>query len=84
MPDSIRRGLRTTIQVLLAACAGMAGLVAVHVISAEQGGKAAAVCTFLAGLIAAAMNALEDRGTIPALLKAPASEGANPVPDPPT
>lgn len=27
------------------------------------------------------MNALEDNGTIPALLKAPASEGENPIPE---
>jgi hypothetical protein len=48
--------------------------------------KKAAVAAVAAGIIAAItflQNVLEDHTALPALGKAPASEGLNPVPDPP-
>lgn len=54
------RGLRTAVQVLLAAAAGLTGLVAAHVLTATQATAAGAVLTFLAGLIAVGMNAWEE------------------------
>lgn len=44
----------------------------------------AAVSAATAGIIALltwVVNALEDKGVVPAMLKSPASSGANPVPD---
>lgn len=79
MSDAIRRGIRTAIAVLVAAATGLTGLVAVHVITAEQGAKVGAVLIFLAGIITAGWNALEDADKVPSVLKATASSGANPV-----
>lgn len=90
MNDSTRRGLRTAIDFLpavLLACAacfadpdfrnaltdlGLGGLIPIF----------SAVVLVLLTLISKIKNALEDAGKIPALLKAPASQGENPVPDP--
>ena len=43
----------------------------------------AATISGIIALISWAQNALEDKTAIPAVLKAPASEGQNPVPDAP-
>jgi hypothetical protein len=79
MPDSLRRALRTLFQ------AGTAGVIVacyqafVHPLTPEQ---AAAALAGLTVVITFGQNALEDAGAIPAMGKAPASPGANPVPDP--
>lgn len=79
MPDALRRALRTLFQ------AGTAGVVVacyqafVHPLTAEQ---AAAALAGLTVVFTFGMNALEDAGAIPAFGKAPASVGADPVPDP--
>lgn len=81
MNDPIRRALRTLLWLTLAAAGAVPALAAAFDVPAQLVGKIVAVFTFAGVLITAAINGLEDRGTIPALLKAPPSAGANPVPD---
>lgn len=79
--DSTRRALRTGYQFLIA-CIGIVPVLA-EVIPAHSplAAQLAVVLAFLAA-VTKVLNTLEDRGLIPAFLKAPASPGANPVPDP--
>lgn len=82
MKDSTRRGIRTALQLLVTlvtngALFGLLVLFGVDV-TVEAFGIVAAV---LLPIVTTIQNGLEDRNTIPALLKAPASSGANPVPD---
>jgi hypothetical protein len=81
MRDATRRGLRTAGQLavtLLANGAAFGLLQAFGVpVTLEQYGAATAV---LLPFITVGLNALEDAGAIPALGKAPASDGADPVP----
>lgn len=83
MSDATRRGLRTALQLIVTLLTNGAafGLLAALDVSVtlEQYGAATAV---LLPVVTAGLNALEDAGTIPALLKAPASPGATPVPEP--
>lgn len=82
MSDAKRRGLRTGLQ-LLATLLGNGALFGLLVllgvpVTTEQ---FAAVTAVLLPVVTALLNALEDQGTIPAVWKAPASDGENPVPD---
>lgn len=82
MSDALRRGLRTALQlvVTLLGNGALFGLLVVLEVpvTLEQFGAVSAV---LLPIVTAGLNALEDRGTIPAVLKAPASPGAHPVPE---
>lgn len=87
MSDPIRRALRGFIQTFIGSFVGSGVLSGF-----EQDGvvdwaiaKKAAISAGVAGLVAVfafVQNWLEDNTQVPALLKAPASEGVNPVPDP--
>jgi hypothetical protein len=81
MSDAKRRGLRTALQTLVTLVGNGALFGLLHVlgvpVTAEQYAAASAV---LLPFVTAGLNALEDRGTIRAVLKAPASDGAEPVP----
>ena len=94
MSDALRRGIRTFLQAFVGTLALLAIPAMTDIIrsisNAEpytfdvnfwQGVVVAAVLSGIIALIAWAQNALEDRGTVPAPLKAPASEGQNPVPN---
>ena len=77
MNDAIRRGTRTLIDIAFVQAVVQALI--------EFGvdltvGQRAAIVTLGTFVVSAAKNALEDSGAIPALLKAPASDGENPVP----
>jgi hypothetical protein len=82
MKDSTRRGLRTALQLVLslATTGGLQGILALlgHALTAEQ---YAALTGALLPFVTVAVNSLEDAGTIPAVLKAPASDGQDPVPN---
>lgn len=81
MSDAIRRAIRTLLWVIAAAVPVIPSVAEVFDIPA---GQVAQVVTVLGGavtVLTALINALEDAGKIPALLKAPASSGENPVPD---
>jgi hypothetical protein len=80
MSDALRRGIRTLIQVLLAAAAGLSLLVSADVLSTGQATKAGAVCAFVAAIVSVVQNTLEDNTSFPALLKGPASSGEHPAP----
>lgn len=78
MTDPIRRALRTLVQFV--AAGGLTALV--DEVAADLYGSAKAAVFMLAALLVTyAQNELEDRGAIPAIGKAPASDGANPIPD---
>ena len=94
MSDALRRGIRTFFQGFIGVLALVAIPVLKQMVESAVGGQAididvnvwqgiivAAIAGGLIALIAWAQNALEDRGTVPAPLKAPASEGINPVPN---
>jgi hypothetical protein len=85
MPDALRRAVRSFVQSFVGV------LIASGVLSAasENGvvdwsaAKKAAMSAVAAGFVAVltyVQNALEDNTSMPAVLKAPASEGENPVP----
>lgn len=82
MTDAVRRSLRTLIWLCAAAVPAVPGLAAAFSLDAVLVGKIVAAFTFAGVIATGIVNGLEDRGTIPALLKAPPSAGANPVPDP--
>lgn len=78
MNDAVRRGIRTFMDVAfveamlqLVEAFGAALTEAQHV----------AILVVAPFFVSAVKNAMEDAGTIPALLKAPPSPGANPIPD---
>lgn len=81
MTDSTRRAIRTALDLIPAILAALLVLVPVLGLDAETVAKAGAVIGAITLALAKIRNALEDAGLIPALLKAPASGGANPVPD---
>lgn len=81
MSDAIRRGLRTLLWVIPAMAAGVPTLAAAFNLSATLVAKVTAIFGFILAVVTAAINGLEDRGTIPALIKAPASGGADPIPE---
>lgn len=79
MTDALRRGTRTFLDVAFVTAIVQA-LVEFGVdLTADQRAILVTLGTYATSAV---KNALEDNGTIPALLKAPASEGENPVPDP--
>lgn len=91
LPDSTRRAIRTALDNIV----GVLILLGVILpffgdFIREVGGadsvtaylaKAMVILTALVTLISRIKNMLEDRGVIPALFKAPASNGEDPVPD---
>lgn len=88
MTDALRRAIRTFIQAFLGSILSSGVLSAIATdgvvdLSGLQKVGAAALAAGLIALVSFAQNALEDVGTIPALLKAPASSGVDPFPDPP-
>jgi hypothetical protein len=75
--DAVRRALRTLFQFI--AAGGLTELV--DEVAADLTGTAKAAVFMVAALVITyAQNELEDRGAIPAVLKAPPSPGADPVP----
>lgn len=81
MTDAIRRGLRTFLWGLVAMTGAIPTLAAAFDVPAGRVAQITAVFTAATAVITAAINSAEDGGLIPALLKAPASSGENPVPD---
>jgi hypothetical protein len=81
MTDAIRRGLRTALWGLVAMTGAIPGLAAAFDLPAGIVAKVTTVFTAIAALVTVAINAAEDKGLVPALLKAPASSGENPLPD---
>lgn len=79
--DAPRRGIRSLLWALLALAAAVPANAAAFGLPAETVAKIGAVCAVLTAVTTAIVNALEDADVIPAFLKAPASDGANPVPD---
>jgi len=77
--DATRRALRTIYQFILA-CVGI--IPVLTELLPKDSPLVAQLLVVLGFLVAAVkvLNELEDRGIIPAWLKAPASEGANPLP----
>lgn len=82
MNDAPRRGIRSLMWALLALLAGVPATAAAFGLDPATTAKVGAVCALFTGIFTAAINGLEDAGYLPALLKAPPSGGANPVPDP--
>lgn len=94
LPDPVRRALRlflwTFLGIFSVTLTGWLGSVVEWASTSDQAfpgltplGKAAVAATAAAAsaVVAYVVNALEDRGTVPAVLKAPASDGAKPAPD---
>lgn len=79
MSDALRRAIRTLLQFI--AGGGLSVLVTEVIADVDDTTAKAAITVVAAFLVSFAQNELEDRDVIPALLKAPASDGANPVPD---
>lgn len=96
LPDWVRRGIRTFIQAFIGIFAGLAlpWLNDVVTWASHHNGNAfpawsvigkacvAGVGAGLVALISGVQNGLEDHTKFPALLKAPASGGVAPAPDP--
>jgi hypothetical protein len=78
--DPIRRAVRTLLQLI--AGGGLSALVTEVLADIDDATAKAAIALLAAFLVSWAQNELEDRGAVPALLKATASSGENPVPDP--
>ena len=79
MNDSTRRGLRTAYQLLISLIAVLPTLAVLD--WGDDTGKALATLIAWGAVATKLINALEDSGSLPAILKAPASDGANPIPD---
>lgn len=79
MSDPIRRALRTLFQFI--AGGGIAAIITEVIAKVDDPLAQVSIAAVGAFLVALAQNELEDRGAIPAFGKAPASDGANPVPD---
>lgn len=82
MKDAPRRGIRTLLWAILALAAAVPTSAAALGLTAEQTAKVGAICAIATAVTTAVVNTLEDAGHVPALLKAPASDGDQPVPDP--
>lgn len=87
MPDALRRAVRTFVQTLTGTiiASGILSATAETGVVDWSALKKVGVSAFAAGVVAVltfAQNFLEDNTTVPALLKATASSGENPVPDP--
>lgn len=90
MSDALRRACRTFIQSFLGSVLTSGVLSAIETdgvvdYSVLQKVGVSALAAGLIAFLSFMQNALEDSPTValPALLKAPASEGVDPVPDPP-
>lgn len=86
MSDALRRGIRTALLAFIGTIlsSGVFSAIATAGVvdwSALKKVGISAVAASIIGLLTWAVNALEDKGTIPALLKAPPSAGVNPIPD---
>jgi len=81
MNDSTRRALRTIFDLVPAVLATLAVLVPLLDLDAGTVAKIGALVATITVVFAKVRNGLEDAGVIPAVLKAPASDGADPVPD---
>lgn len=79
MPDSLRRGIRTALWFVLAAIPVIPTVASSLNIPAEDVAKVVAVLTAVGSVLTAVINFAEDKGVIPAVLKAEASSGDNPV-----
>lgn len=78
--DPLRRSLRSLLQVgLLQGLLQLYNAFAAVPLTADQN---AAIMVVGTPILAFAQNLLEDSGYIPSLLKAPASSGADPIPNP--
>lgn len=92
MSDATRRGIRTAVDGILSilvSCVAVLGIPGLNDQFDKLGlGSALAIFSLIVIILltffTTLKNKLEDNNTIPALLKAPASPGANPVPDPKT
>lgn len=82
MSDALRRGLRTALWFTLAMAGAIPGLAAALNIPAGRVAQIVAIFTFVGSVLTAVINFAEDKGLVPALLKAPPSPGADPIPDP--
>lgn len=87
MTDPIRRALRTWLQAFLGSLitSGVLSAASADGVVDWSGVKKALIAAAagaVVALITFVQNLLEDSTTMPALLKAPASGGANPLPDP--
>jgi hypothetical protein len=78
--DPIRRAVRTLLQLI--AGGGLSVFTTEVLADVDDPTAKAALALFFAFVVSWAQNELEDRGTVPALLKATASSGENPVPNP--
>lgn len=76
--DATRRGFRTFLDV--AFVEALIQLAIAFGLTLDEA-QHAAILVIAPFFVSALKNAAEDRGTIPALLKAPASDGADPIPD---
>lgn len=89
MRDSTRRTIRTGIDLILGVAVSLAGVLALPGVTdaIKELGFGRQLATFglilfiVTGFITKLKNYFEDKGTIPALLKAPANSGVNPVPE---
>ncbi len=79
MTDAIRRALRTLLWSLAGSIPVIPATAALFDISAKIAGQVTGVMTLVVVVLTGVINGLEDRGTIPALLKSPSSDGADPV-----
>lgn len=84
MSDAVRRAIRTFVQAFFGvlATSGIFSAAGETGVVDWSGLKRVGISAAAAGVVALfsyAQNALEDAGTIPAALKAPASDGANPT-----
>jgi hypothetical protein len=85
MPDAARRAIRTFVQAFTGIILGQAVVLMTDLDDGEidwQLWKRVVISALAAGIVALLswlQNWSEDRGVIPALLKATASSGANPV-----
>jgi hypothetical protein len=74
LPDPLRRGLRTFLWGVLAMAGAVPALAAAFDLPAGRVAQITATFTATAAVLTAVINAAEDKGVIPALLKAPAKE----------
>lgn len=81
MTDALRRGIRSALWMVLAMAGAVPALAAAFDLPTTQVAKITAMFTTVAAVLTAIVNAAEDKGVIPALLKSPASSGENPIPD---
>lgn len=80
MNDPVRRAIRTLLQFI---AGGGLGLFVTDVVATITDARLKSLILAVSVLVVTwAQNELEDRGYLPALVKAPASDGANPVPEP--